>query len=667
MIQFLRLPEYIRERYLSWKGDTLFGRKHWIDKTVKAEGYYYNDVDNTSTTFNQGQFNRILEVTGIPVSINFLHPICNQKLAILNQTRPSMKTISMDGRAKNHAFVLDKMKHAVMYNSNAPLEIENMIKDMLISGMGCAMVMPTNPYQNGLFGVGVVHVPYDEVILDINAKKRTLEDMEGFFIERVFTIAKTLQIYGDIVANLKDETGRPVDVNTLTNRLWIEGQVTDKQDVVTTQFNQQGRIVVREFYEKIYTTMYVVPDPQTKNLTYLFRENLPEDVQTILSDAVKELPGMYIKRTLILGDFVVYDEVLSITQYPLKVSFFEWGGKPYRSYGMLHFTIDMQSAIDKVMQIMLLNGMLSNNAGWTAPKGAIAEEDKKKWEDYGNNPRVIKEYIPRETVGGGPPLRPERDQIQQISNFYPTIMDMLKSGIEFSTGITPIMQGDAKGQTDVFSSLQQYQNAAMMRIVLSTSHINQTLTEIGQVLTEYLTANITPDTYQFFDEKGNLNELEVAQEIANDIKLYRYLVISIPATFMPSQRLAMSTELMKIAQSSPDPNERSLLTQTAMGLTDVREFDEVQEKLDIVKNTQSQLENLQNAYNRLMETSKQMENKYIDTQLENKILSQLITKEKNIAAAYAEMETKINMINKGTDQVISQSMSEGQPQQTARG
>ena len=571
----------------------------------------------------------------------------------------------MDGRAKNHAFVLDKMKHAVMYNSNAPLEIEAMIKDMLISGMGCGMVMPTSIYQGGLFGVSVVHVPYDEVVLDINAKKRTLEDMEGFFIERVFTIAKTLQVYGDIINNLIDENGQPVNIQSLTNRLWIEGQVTDTQDVVTTQFNQQGRVVIREFFEKIYTTMYMVPDPKTGNITYLFAENLPQDVQTILDSAVKTEPGIYIKRTLILGDYEVFEEILPITQYPLKVSFFEWGGKPYRSYGMMHFTIDMQSAIDKVFQIMLLNGMLSNNAGWTAPKGTIEEQDKKKWEDYGNNPRVIKEYVPRETAGGQL-LKPERDEIQQLGNFFPQVLDMLKSGIEFSTGITPVLQGDPKGSTDVFSSLQQYQNAAMMRMVLSTSHINQTLTEIGQILIEYLTANITPDTYQFFDEKGDLNELQIAQEISNDIKLYRYMVISIPATFMPSQRLAMSTELMKIAQSSPDPAERSILTQTAMGLTDVREFDEVQEKMDMVKKTQGQMQDLQNAYDRLMETSKQMENKYINTQLENKILTQLITKEANIAAAYAELQTKVGILNKGTDQIISQQEQGGLPEQTKR-
>jgi len=291
---------------------------------------------------------------------------------------------------------------------------------------------------------------------------------------------------------------------------------------------------------------------------------------------------------------------------------------------------------------MILNGLLTNNSGWKAPKGSIAEEDRPKWEDYANNPRVIKEYVP--VVREGQVFVPEREKIEPIGQFFPYLLDLLKNGIEYSTGITPILQGDAReANVEVFSSLQQYQNAAMQRVQLSTAHINEAMIDLGQVMVENMTANIGPDNYQFFDDKGNLNELEIAQEIANDIKSYRYLVVSIPSTAMPTQRLAMATELAKIAQSTADPLERSLYTQTAIDLTELREFDDLKEQLDVVKRTQGQLNDLQEAYDRLMETSKQMENKYINISLENRILKQLMSKEQAITKAYAEMESKISM------------------------
>jgi hypothetical protein len=643
MVVFYRIPRNIEANYVSWKSDTKYGRKQHLNRAESSEEYYFSDVDQTGTTLTSSQYSRIIEATAMPFSMNPIYPMVNQQLAILKGVKPSMRVMSLDGRAKQHAALLDKMKHAVLYNSRAQVEIESHIKDMLIAGMGCLMVVPMSQYQGGLFNTGVTYVPFDEVILDINAKKKSLEDMEGFFIEKAFTIPKFKVLYGDILANLKDpKTGLPVEISSFTNSVWMEDYMTDKAKVTTTQWNQDDFVVVREYFEKTFTTMYVVPDPRTGNYRYLFAENLDLDQETLLSTAVDTVPGVYIKKTLIFGDFVTYEEVQPYTRWPLVVSFFEWGGRPYRSYSVVHYTKGMGEAYEKALHIMILNGLLTNNSGWKAPKGSIAEEDRPKWEDYANNPRVIKEYVP--VVREGQVFAPEREKIEPIGQFFPYLLDLLKNGIEYSSGITPILQGDAReAGVEVFSSLQQYQNAAMQRIKLSTSHINETMIDLGQVMVENMTANITPNDYLFFDEKGALNEVKLAQEITNDIMSYRYLVVSVPSSAMPTQRLAMATELAKIAQSTSDPLERSLYTQTAIDLTELREFDDLKEKLDVVKRTQVQLENLQKAYERLNETAKQMENKYINISLENRILKQLMSKEEQVTKAYAEMESKINI------------------------
>lgn len=649
MIYYERVPEDIRAKYESWKSDTLLGRKQWLSRAQESEEYYYNDVDNTGTTYTSAQASKIQDNTNIPVSINFLHPITNQKLALLTQTKPSTKIISLDGRAKEHAYVLDKMKHGILYNSNANMEIEQMVKDMLVTGMGHIMVTPVDFYKKGMFNLRVVHVPFDEVILDINSKSRTLDDMEGLFIERAFTIAKTMAVYGGLISQLRTEDGRPVDIYSLSGQTWVEQELTDKQDITTPRWNADDRVIVREYYTKIYTTMYMVPEGDTVN--YMFAENLGPDNDGILANATETFPDVYIKKCIIMGDFKVWEEILPITEYPLRTAFFEWGGKPYRSYGMIHFTKGMQQAFDKILQIMILNGILSNNAGWTAPKGAIAEEDRKKWEQFGNNPKVIKEYIPK--VLENQVMKPERDTIQNLSNFYPMVLEMLKGGIEYSTGVTAILQGNAQeAGVEVFSSLQQYQNAAMMRIMMATAHINQTMKELGQVLIEFMTSTLTPDTFLFLDEKGQLNEIAIAQDIVNDMKRTKFLSVSIPSTAMPTQRLAIATELAKIAQSSPDPSERQILTQKALELSDIREYDSIREQLDAVKNAEAKLGSLQNAYDRLLETSKQMENKYVNIALENRILKQVSDGEKQVGEKFAELNTKLKLADQMAESQI---------------
>lgn len=630
MIDFRYIPTTIKEKYESWKSDTTFGRQGWLERAVESEEIYLNDVDQTASTFTKAQKNSIANSTNIPVSINFIHPITNQKLAILVQTKPSTKTISLDTRAKDEAMVLDKMKDGVFNTTNASVEIEEHIKDMLVAGMGHLMVTSGDFYQPGLFGIKVAHVPYDEVILDVNAKKKDLTDMEGFFIEKELTVPKAMQLYGYLINQIEDENGRPVTIDTFTgSSVDPNGMITDKASITTTSFNSDDRIRVREYYEKVYTTMYLVKNPETKLTEFLFAEDLPEDARHILATADSEIPDIYVKKNVVLGDHLIFTEILPINDYPLVTSFFEWGGKAYRSYGIPHFTKDMQKASDKILQTMLLNGILSNNAGWTAPKGSIADEDRKKWEDFGSNPRVIKEYIPTEI--NGVLLKPEKEQVSQLSNFYPMVLDMLRNGIEYSTGVNAILQGNAReANVDVFSSLQAYQNAAMQRVMLSTNHINQTMKQLGDVLIQYLVTNITPDSFLFFDNDGNLNELEIALGMANKIKQYRYQVIAIPHIYSASQKLSSAMELMKIAQSSPDPAERSILTRKAMELSDVKEYESVQEELDLVKRTEGKFNNLQEAYNRLLETSKQMENKYINVSLENKVLKEGAKAERTI-------------------------------------
>lgn len=642
MIIFQRIPDYINENYISWKSDTIDGRKQWLNRTQKAEGYYYNDTENTETTLTKSQLDAIRKNTDIPVSMNFLYPICNQNLALLAQTKPSTRTVSLDGRAKDIAFVLDKMKHGVLYTSNANVETENAIKDMLIGGIGFLTVDSADFYNEGIFGLKVSHVPYDEVILDINAKKKSLEDMEGYFIEREFTLSKVMQVYGDILSQITDENGNPVDISTFSSETWVEGEKTNKQSVVSPNWNTANKMTVREYYEKVPSRMYLIKNQDTGVTEYFFEENLPLESQTILGQADEFIDGVYVRKHLIFGDYEVWAETQSINDYSLVGMFFEWGGKPYRSYGMIHYNIGPQEASDKILHIMLLNGILQNNAGWKAPKGSIPEEDRRKWEDYANNPRVVKEYVP--VVREGKIFVPERESVEQLSNFYPMVLQMLKSSIEYSSGINAVLQGDAKeAGVDVFSALQQYQNAAMMRIQLSSSHINEAYRQLGQVLIQHLLSSITPDSYYFFDDKGNLNELKVALDTVNQLKKYKYLVVAIPSTAMPTQRLAVGTELMKIAQSSPDPSERSILTQKALELSDIKEYDDIKEQIDAVKNSENKIKQLEEAYNRLLETSKQMENKYINISLENRILKKVSDSEARISSQAAQAETEIKL------------------------
>jgi hypothetical protein len=633
-IELKPYPEEIRRKRDNWGND----RDAWLKKAEKEEEVYYHDVEGTGTSFTLEQLQKIDKGSGIPVNINFLHPIINHKLAILTQTRPAFKVVGLDDRGKNFAYAIDKAVKSIMYRSEAVGEEEETIKNMLVMGMGISGINELDYYQFGRFDIEYIDLHPSLVILDSNAKKRNMSDMEGYFIEKEITLETAKQKYQHILDRINESRTEAEQITFRDLSTSISTLPSYRGTVHTDGFND--KVIVSEYYSKVFTTMYFITDPETGDVLRVFEENLDENTNFILDAAESAEIGMYIKKTLFLGNYQVAEEIKPIRDFPIKVKFFEWGGRPYKSYGMPHFLIGMQEASDKAVQSMLLNGMLTNNAGYMSPKGGITQEDKPKWETIGNKPGVIKEYQP--VTIDGVTLKPEREQIQPLSNFYPTIVEMMKNGMEFSSGVLAVLRGDAESGIDVFSSLQQYQDAAMKRIQLAMSHINLANEQLGNVIIDYLLANLKlSQNYAFFDEENNLQELTVLSKNVKDFKLGRYSVLSISAEAMPTQKIAMATEMMKIAQTTPDPMDRNIYIQKAFQLSDMRGFDDVQETIDVKNKLSQRIQVLEEQIKRDEELLKQLENRAINAEYQAKLQKKLSGMESEFAGA--EEITKLKL------------------------
>ncbi|MDP4194820.1 MAG: hypothetical protein Q8940_07215 [Bacteroidota bacterium] len=610
MLVYKQIPQQILRNYNNWKQK----RSVWIERAKKSWEYYFNDVDGTGTNFTKEQLEIITGGTNIPVTINFVHPIANQKLALLLHNRPSIKVLSMDGRALSEAEVLDKAKHAVMLQSQSQIQLEQHIRDMLITGWGFTDVIESNSETPGELGVAIEHVPYDFVLLDANSKKPTLADMEGYFLEKEMLVSMVKKYWPYIANNLQDEYGRPVDLLSLGSTSFSSLDLTDKQKI--DGYNEP-KILVREYYDKVYTTLYFLEDEQSGDVERVFAENLPDDAKPLLASAFDQWQDTFVRKTLIFNDTIVWVEMMPITEWSLKGSCFEWGGSPYESKGMIHFLVGMQDAYDKIIQLLITNGILTNNAGWKAPIGSIPIEEVPKWQAHGNDPHFVKQYIPK--VIEGHVFVPERDQVGQLGNFYNIILEMLKGGMEFSSGITAILNTN-EIPVETFSTLQQYQSAAMQRVMLASAHINSMLESLGYTLVEMLVSYMKGNAiYTFFDEKGVRNEVQVAQNMVKSFKQVRYKVVMIPSTENPSQRIAVAQEMFKVAQSSQDPAARELFMMKGMEMSDIKEFQDMKQELDVNKRLSSQLQQQEQELMRDKELLKQMENRVINAELQLKI------------------------------------------------
>jgi len=635
------IPEYLVNKRHLWRSK----RDEWLEKVIKEEEIYYQDVDDTGTMFNRRQLQKISEGTNIPVSVNFLYPYVNQKLAILTQSKPTFKVVGLDERGKVYSHILDKAKTHIMYSSEAVGEEEECIKNMLVLGMGISGIEEMDYYEFGKFNLQYVNLHPSLIVLDANAKKRSLKDMSGYFIEKEISLEDAKSKYQKILDIINQRRISEGDTELRMEDFAVSSgsSVPDKGKIETSGFF--NKVYLAEYYDKVFTNMYFVKDVETGDIQRIFKENLEENQDFILSNAVDSEYGRFVRRNIILGNYLVGVEIKPIKDFAIKVKFFEWGGSPYKSYSMIHYTLGMQETIDKSVQLMITNGMLTNNAGYTSPKGAILAEDRNKWETIGNKPGVIKEWTPN--IMGGQLLKPEREQVQNISNFYPTLIEMMKSSIQTSTGINEIVTGDPSARIDVFSSLQQYQSSAMQRIQLAMNHVNLANEQLGNVLIDYLVNNLQADqAYSFFDEKNNLQEVTVAKDLIQDFKLGRYLVLSISSEAMPTQKLAMGTELMKIAQTTSDPMDRSIYIQKAFELSDMRGFDEVQEQINVKNKLSQQIQLLEEQVKRDEELMKQYENRALLAEYNAKKAMMLSDLDTNLTAETikSKMELEIEKL-----------------------
>jgi len=190
--------------------------------------------------------------------------------------------------------------------------------------------------------------------------------------------------------------------------------------------------------------------------------------------------------------------------------------------------------------------------------------------------------------------------------------------------------------------LQAYQNAGMQRINMAINDINNYMESIGKILIQYILANIKPNVnYQFFNENGVLDEVKIANEIMQVLRTSNFNVLAVPSEASPTQKLNMAIEMMKVAQTTPDPVERSMFIKKAFSLSDIRGFDEMAQELDEVKKLQGQLQSMQEQIERDKELMKQFENRTINAELKAKIIERIANAIDNINSK--EVEVKKDM------------------------
>ena len=643
MVLYQDIPEGIIKFYNDWKAD----RDNWLTRAKLYREYYFTNVEGTFTTYTHRQVQNIKDNTNLPVSVNFIYPIVRQRKATMVKKKPSFQivTSSRDPKYKQYAHILDKAIFSLLRNSISLSKIESHIQDVLIQGLSVLAWDDEDTYMPGDFEFCLKYYTNEEIILDAGSRLKEGTDMRGYFIEKEISKDYAQFKFGNIIEMINDYYSTELLPLNLT---------IDSFGKSMGMTSQQGSVGLgmettywRRYYDRIYTQMYYVPNPQTEDIDFLFKENyFPEQIDEVFKDAIGSEYNMFTRRTDMLGDKIVLQTLIPANSLTAKTTYWDWGGRPYASYGMIHREIGKQDAMDKIVQLLLMNGILQNNAGWTAAESNLSPAQREIWKQAANDPRVVKMFTPQ--LLGNTVIVPIRDVVPALSNFYPEMLMMLKNSMEYSTNHDPAIAGGLTNQgtkIEVFSTLQQYQNTRMEGIELDTDQINFTMEYLGNIAIQLLLATMRAEQlYVFLDPiGGKIDEIVIFKEMVKDFKLAKYKLIATASEAHPTQKISMATELFKIAQTTPDGSEKNLFIKKAFELLDMRGYDELAEELSEIRKLQQIIQQMNEQLERDRELIKQAENAKINAEVKSKIMAKYIQVVESLISEAAKAEKQIEI------------------------
>jgi len=112
---------------------------------------------------------------------------------------------------------------------------------------------------------------------------------------------------------------------------------------------------------------------------------------------------------------------------------------------------------------------------------------------------------------------------------------------------------------------------------------------------------------------------------------------------MPSQMQAFASELMKVAQSSPNPTQRDVYTQKAFEMSDIPEGKELSKKIDVANQLQQQVGSLEQQIERSNELMKQFENRALNAEFKMKVMEMTHNEIDSITTAGAKTKSQIEI------------------------
>ena len=296
-----------------------------------------------------------------------------------------------------------------------------------------------------------------------------------------------------------------------------------------------------------------------------------------------------IRYTIVVGDKLLYNEILPIKDYPIIPFVYQYTGTPY-PMSAVNPLVGKQQELNKAHQILIHNANLASNLRWMYEEGSVPEEE---WEKYSSAPGALLKY--RQGFAPPTPVQP-----LPLNNAFYGITQNAKADMEYVAGVYSSMQGDSGSGPETYRGLLQMDEYGTRRIKAWMQNVIEPgLEHLGMVFKDWAQDTYLAHKVFRIVQPNNIDEEKIVEinvpifdDLGNSVKKWndyataRFDVRIIGGSTLPLNRWALLEEYFKWYQSG-------LIDDIAMlQETDVRNKEAIIKRKSVYMQLRNQVEQL---------------------------------------------------------------------------
>ncbi len=286
------------------------------------------------------QKNYLLSVGQPPEANNKIRPAVEQVLANIAASAPEWDVHAVGKTDNDAAFVFDQLLDKIWYESDADVHFRQACKDFIVKGIAYMYVYPNYKGDGGLGTINVKRMPPESIFVDPNTSLPDFSDASAIIYSDLHTKEHLKVLFPQYAREIEE-----AEENNHRNER--ESGKYSRDNIETRgshDLDHQTRVRKYCYFKKINVPHALILDTATGKSKLYNKDEYKKLIESkeydeFLKEGFITEQLTYqtrIREVFVVGDKLLYDEILPISEYPITVACNEHAGNPFPSGDVRH-------------------------------------------------------------------------------------------------------------------------------------------------------------------------------------------------------------------------------------------------------------------------------------------------------------------------------------------